>query len=196
MTIKYAIVGAGAMGREHIRNIEIIDEAEGNIEFLSLASRGEPLACPDITLMLKYTTGKFLNLKLNTNASLLNEEKCHAILAGGVRTVVFSADAADEKLYSKLRVNGKLSKVLKNIEQFQKMKNIAIANIESIEHSEQLDESVFNITESMSNAEKCKLLRKEYTRWNAQTNNANEKLRTRARKMVELAAASRKKYNC
>ena len=28
MTIKYAIVGAGAMGREHIRNIEIIDEAE------------------------------------------------------------------------------------------------------------------------------------------------------------------------
>jgi len=83
-----------------------------------------------------------------------------------------------------------------DIEQFQKMKNIAIANIESIEHSEQFDESVFNITESMSNAEKCKLLRKEYTRWNAQTNNANEKLRTRARKMVELAAASRKKYNC
>ena len=28
MTIKYAIVGAGAMGREHIRNIEIIDEAD------------------------------------------------------------------------------------------------------------------------------------------------------------------------
>ncbi len=28
MTIKYAIVGAGTMGREHIRNIEIIDEAE------------------------------------------------------------------------------------------------------------------------------------------------------------------------
>ena len=28
MTIKYAIVGAGTMGQEHIRNIEIIDEAE------------------------------------------------------------------------------------------------------------------------------------------------------------------------
>ena len=42
---------------------KIIDEAEGNIEFLSLASRGEPLACPDISLMLKYTLGKFLNLK-------------------------------------------------------------------------------------------------------------------------------------
>ena len=41
---------------------QIIDEAEGNIEFLSLASRGEPLACPDISSMLKYTIGKFLNL--------------------------------------------------------------------------------------------------------------------------------------
>ena len=54
---------------------QIIDEAEGNIEFLSLASRGEPLVCSDISSMLKYTIGKFLNLKLNTNASLLNEEK-------------------------------------------------------------------------------------------------------------------------
>ena len=97
-------------------------------------------------------------------------------------------------LFSK---DGKFSfKLLKNIEQFQKMKNIAIANIESIEHSEQINESVFNITESMSNAEKCKLLRKEYTRWNAQTNNANENIRTKAKKMVELAAELRKKYKC
>ena len=28
MTIKYAIVGTGTMGQEHIRNIEIIEEAE------------------------------------------------------------------------------------------------------------------------------------------------------------------------
>ena len=124
---------------------QIIDEAEGNIEFLSLASRGEPLACPDISSMLKYTIGKFLNLKLNTNASLLNEEKCHAILAGGVRTVVFSADAADEKLYSKLRVNGKLSKVLKNIEQFQKIretqyqKNLIISRVSGVKFSDEQD---------------------------------------------------------
>ena len=26
--IKYGIIGAGTMGREHIRNIDIIDEAE------------------------------------------------------------------------------------------------------------------------------------------------------------------------
>ena len=107
---------------------KVIDQAESNIEFISLASRGEPLACPDIVKMLEYTTGKFLNLKLNTNASLLDDKKCHAILSGGVKTIVFSADAATEPLYSKLRVNGNLSKVLKNIENFKKIKETKYSN--------------------------------------------------------------------
>ena len=102
---------------------KIIDQAENNIEFLSLASRGEPLVCKEIISMLKYTEGKFINLKMNTNASLLNEKYCHAILSGGIKTIVFSADAADAKLYSKLRVNGNLNQVLKNIELFKKIKD-------------------------------------------------------------------------
>jgi len=101
---------------------KIIDQAENNIEFLSLASRGEPLVCKEIISMLKYTEGKFLNLKMNTNASLLNEKSCHAILSGGIKTLVFSADAADAELYSKLRVNGDLNQVLKNIKLFKKIK--------------------------------------------------------------------------
>ena len=100
---------------------KVIDQAEGNVEFISIASRGEPLACPNIVKMLEYTVGKFLNLKLNTNASLLDDKKCHAILSGGVKTIVFSADAATEPLYSKLRVNGNLTKVLKCIENFKKI---------------------------------------------------------------------------
>ena len=110
----------GQMTLDLFKNV--IDQAVGNIEFLSLASRGEPMICKDIVPMLEYTRGKFLNLKLNTNASLLDEEKCHAILAGGVKTIVFSADAAEEPLYSKFRVNGKLSIILKNIEMFQKIR--------------------------------------------------------------------------
>ena len=101
---------------------KIVDEAEGNIEFLSLASRGEPLVCRDFEAMMEYSIGKFLNLKINTNASLMTEKLCHALLCGGTRTIVFSADAAEEPLYSKLRVNGKLNRVLKNIERFQKIR--------------------------------------------------------------------------
>lgn len=110
----------GHMTLNAFRNI--IDQAVGNVEFLSLASRGEPLLCPDIVPMLEYTAGKFLNLKINTNASLLDEPKCHAILGGGVKTVVFSADAAAEPLYSKLRVNGRLDKVLANVERFHRIR--------------------------------------------------------------------------
>ena len=110
----------GQMTLDLFKNI--IDQAEGNIEFISLASRGEPMICKDIVPMLEYTRGKFLNLKINTNASLLDEEKCHAILSGGVKTIVFSADAAEEPLYSKFRVNGKLSVILENIELFQKIR--------------------------------------------------------------------------
>ena len=110
----------GRMDKNLFKNI--IDQIHGNIEFISLASRGEPLANPDIPEMLEYCSNKFLNLKINTNASLLDEKKIHAILAGGVKTLVFSADAADEKLYSELRVNGNLKKVLKNIEKFQNIR--------------------------------------------------------------------------
>ena len=136
----------GHMGRMSLTLFKkIIDQAENNIEFITLASRGEPLACKEISEMLKYTQGKFLNLKINTNASMLNEEKCHAILSGGVKTIVFSADAADEKLYSKLRVNGNLKEVLKNIENFQKIRikhysnNPIISRVSGVKFSKEQD---------------------------------------------------------
>ena len=62
---------------------KIIDEIEGKVQFVTLASRGEPIACKEINEMIKYTSAKFLNLKINTNASLLTEEKIHAILSSG-----------------------------------------------------------------------------------------------------------------
>ena len=102
---------------------KIIDELEGNVQFLTLASRGEPLICKDFDKMIKYTKGKFLGLKINTNASLLTEDKAKSILESDVCTLVISADAADEKNYSKYRVNGDLNKILANLKKFNKIKN-------------------------------------------------------------------------
>ena len=123
----------GFMGHMKLDTFKLlIDQAEGNVEFISLASRGEPLLCPDIKKMLAYTREKFLNLKINTNASLLDEKMSHAILESGVRTLVFSADAADSALYSKLRVNGKLEKILKNIKKFQEIRKKNYSNVKII----------------------------------------------------------------
>lgn len=102
---------------------KIIDELEGNVQFLTLASRGEPLICKDFDKMIKYTKGKFLGLKINTNASLLTEDKAKSILESDVCTLVISADAADEKNYSKYRVNGDLNKILANLKKFNQIKN-------------------------------------------------------------------------
>ena len=43
--------------------------------------------------------------------------------------MVFSADAAEEPLYSQLRVRGKLKKVLENIERFQKIREVEYKNL-------------------------------------------------------------------
>jgi radical SAM protein with 4Fe4S-binding SPASM domain len=123
----------GHMGHMTIDTFKsIVDQTTVNIEFVSLASRGEPLLCPDIEEMLAYTRDKYLNLKMNTNASLLNESKCHAILKSGIKTLVFSADAAREPDYSKYRVNGSLKIVLKNIERFQNIKTKYYSNSELV----------------------------------------------------------------
>ena len=100
----------------------IVDQIEGSVEAVTLASRGEPLIHKKIVQMLSYLEGKFLALKMNTNAWYLDEEKIHAILQAGVNTLVFSADAAEEPLYSQLRVNGDLDRVIRNIEKFQNIR--------------------------------------------------------------------------
>ena len=100
----------------------VVDQAVGKIEFITLASRGEPTIHPKFNELMDYLRDKFLGLKINTNASRLTEEKCHAILQSNASTIVFSADAASEPLYSSMRVNGKLDQTLANVENFQKIR--------------------------------------------------------------------------
>ena len=70
-----------------------------------------------------------------------------------------------------------------------------LLEIEDSTH-ESLGPETFNLTEDMSKDEKCKILRKEYTKWNGQTNNSNPKIKNKAKKLVELAASLRKEYGC
>lgn len=97
---------------------QVVDELEGQVEAVTLASRGEPLMAKDIVPMLDYIGGKFLGLKVNTNASFLDEPRAHALLQANPNTIVFSVDAADPALYAQLRVNGQFDTVLRNIERF------------------------------------------------------------------------------
>ena len=83
-----------------------------------------------------------------------------------------------------------------NLSTFKEMKNKVIANVDNIDLSEKPSEESFGITEDMDDPEKCKVLRKEYTKWNGQTNHKDTKKKKRAKEMVKIIANLRKQYNC
>tara|TARA_Y100000590_G_scaffold59665_1_gene63300 strand:- start:3082 stop:4260 length:1179 start_codon:yes stop_codon:yes gene_type:complete len=101
---------------------KVIDELEGNVESITLASRGEPTLHKQLGEMLEYMNGKFLAVKVNSNASLFTDKMIHTILSNDVQTMAFSIDAADKELYEKLRVNGKFEKTLKNVKRFNEIR--------------------------------------------------------------------------
>ena len=100
-----------------------IDELEGNIEAITFAFRSEPTMNQNFTDMLEYSNGKFLGLKLNTNASMLTEKMAHALLSSDLQTIVFSIDSKDKEAYEKIRINGNFEKVVANLERSNHIRN-------------------------------------------------------------------------
>ena len=101
---------------------KIIDEIEGKIEGVTFASRGEPTLYKNLDKCLQYCEGKFLGLKLNTNATMLNEKLIHNLLSSDLQTLVLSIDEKDKENYEKIRVNAKFHKIMKNLEKLANIK--------------------------------------------------------------------------
>jgi organic radical activating enzyme len=136
----------GHMGQMSLDTFRrIVDEIEGNVEAVTLASRGEPLLCKQIDQMLTYVRGKFLGFKINTNAWYLDERRAHAILEAEPNTLVFSADAADPDLYARLRVRGELQRVLDNVRRFAEIRakhypnSRTLTRISGVQYSQEQD---------------------------------------------------------
>ncbi len=97
----------------------IIDEAEhGGTKAITMASRGEPTLHKDFGEILRYASEKFIDFKINTNATMLTEERCHEILLSGVNELVFSVDGHNKAIYEEIRVRSNFDEVLKNIDLF------------------------------------------------------------------------------
>ena len=82
-----------------------------------------------------------------------------------------------------------------NKEKYQEIKKQKTASVKLVDFGERAGESVFGITKDMDKQQKLKLLRKEYSRWNALTNNTDKTIRERARQMRDLAANLRSEYS-
>jgi radical SAM protein with 4Fe4S-binding SPASM domain len=104
--------------------VKVIDEASaGGTKAITIASRGEPTLNKDLGKMLKYASGKFIDLKLNTNGTRLSEELCHDILQSDINELVFSIDSHEKETYERIRVGANFDEVIKNVKKFHKIRS-------------------------------------------------------------------------
>ena len=108
------------MGRMDINLFKnIIDQAvEGGTKAITLASRGDPTLNKNLSEMLDYMKGKFLEIKLNTNGILLSDNISRSILRNEVTDLVFSIDSYEKENYEQIRKKAKFDTVIKNIKRF------------------------------------------------------------------------------
>lgn len=101
---------------------KIIDEIEGKVQSVTLASRGEPTLNKKIIDFINYCKNKFIAFKINTNLSCLTEELAETIFTQNVQTLVISADSPVKETYEKIRVKGNFDKIINNLELLKKYK--------------------------------------------------------------------------
>jgi len=83
----------------------------------------EPLLDPNLEDYIKFASNHgFIDIMMNTNGTLLSEDRTRKLLDSGLTRLRFSLDAATKETYEKIRVGGKFETVMKNIEQFLKIK--------------------------------------------------------------------------
>lgn len=101
---------------------KIIDEASEFAIDINLFARGESLLCENIFGMIEYAHSRGLRTRLETNATLLSEEKSEKLIKSGLDFLSFSVDGYTKKTYEKIRVNANFEKTLENILAFLKLK--------------------------------------------------------------------------
>lgn len=98
---------------------KIVDECdEIGVGALTFGSRGEPTMYKKLDEALSYARGKknIFEIKLNTNATYLNDKIANSLLSNGINQIVISADHYEKNGYEKLRVNSKFNEILKNVD--------------------------------------------------------------------------------
>lgn len=136
---------------------KIMSELDDNqLYSIVFASRGEPLLNPNIGEMIRIAKDKnVLDIKLNTNAVLLNEGIARKLLQSGLDLIVFSIDSIIPEHYKEIR-GVDLNIVLKNINNFLKIKKNEFPNsklktrvsmVITNEYKEDLDDEVVKAKE-------------------------------------------------
>jgi MoaA/NifB/PqqE/SkfB family radical SAM enzyme len=158
----------------------IVDEAATKgTKAITLASRGEPTLHRQFGEMLEYCRGKFYEIKINTNAILLNTELSHKILKSDIGMVAFSVDAYDNEGYERIRNSKKFPQVVENIMNFHSIreKYYPESNIITRAHGVQVEDdfdrkAFFSFWENITNEV---TLTDSVMRWDTYNNDKHNK---------------------
>ena len=101
---------------------KIIDEASLFAYDVNLSHRGESLLHPQLVEMIEYAKSKGLYSRLNTNATLLTEEKSYQLIKSGLDFISFSFDGFDKETYENIRKGAKFDDTISRMTNFLKIK--------------------------------------------------------------------------
>lgn len=83
----------------------------------------EPLLVPNFEDYIKFASQHgFVDIMMNSNATLLSEDRARKLLDSGVTRIRFSLDAATKETFEKIRIGANYESVIKNIERFVEIK--------------------------------------------------------------------------
>ncbi len=95
---------------------KIVDPLSDTLLGISLSNHGEPLLHKNISSLIKYAHNKNIAVSFPTNMSVkLNTNAIEDLVQSGLDSVLVSLDGASQETYSKYRVGGNFSLILKNV---------------------------------------------------------------------------------
>ena len=84
---------------------------------------GEPLMNRDLIRMIEYLKARNVTVLFNTNATLLNEEWSHKLIASGLDEMRVSMDAANPTTYAQIRGAPLFDRIVQNLQSFTKIQS-------------------------------------------------------------------------
>src|SRR5947209_15567789 len=86
-----------------------------DLQELHLQGLGEPMMHPRFADLVAYATRRGIRVTTNSNLTLLNPARAERCVSSGLDTVHISIDGATAATYERIRVRGRLDRLLGNI---------------------------------------------------------------------------------
>ena len=112
----------------------IIDQVRGYVNKMFLFNYGEPLLNDEVFKMAKYATDAGINVKMSTNAQLLDkQELCDGIIESKLKHFIISLDGLDQETLEQYRVGANYENEVNNIKMMMATKKKANSKLPKIE---------------------------------------------------------------